>query len=128
MEACYNYAWPGNVRELINVVERAVLISDGEQVLLEDLPDGIRKTIGKAGGDSFLLENSVKVPESWLTRSLKDIKSEVVDHVETAYIIAQLTNIHGNIGKTAERAGLDPRSVYSKMKLFGLKKEDFKDK
>jgi two-component system, NtrC family, response regulator AtoC len=128
LEACYNYAWPGNVRELINVVERAVLISDGEQVRLEDLPDGIRKTSSKAGGDTKWFGDSVAAPESWLERSLKDIKSEVVERIEKAYIIAQLTDTHGNVGKTAERAGLDPRSVYSKMKLFGLKKEDFKDK
>ncbi len=41
MRALLAYAWPGNVRELENVVERAVLLCDGDQVQPGDLPDGI---------------------------------------------------------------------------------------
>ena len=33
-----NYAWPGNVRELINVIQRAMILADGNEITLDDLP------------------------------------------------------------------------------------------
>jgi transcriptional regulator with PAS, ATPase and Fis domain len=42
LEALAHYSWPGNVRELINVIERAMLLCEGEQIRLADLPDTIR--------------------------------------------------------------------------------------
>jgi transcriptional regulator of acetoin/glycerol metabolism len=36
-----NFAWPGNVRELQHVIERAVILTQGEQIGVEDLPDNI---------------------------------------------------------------------------------------
>jgi len=43
MLALKNYDWPGNIRELQNVVERAVALTTGNMVHLEDLPDDIRR-------------------------------------------------------------------------------------
>jgi transcriptional regulator with GAF, ATPase, and Fis domain len=42
MEALMAYSWPGNVRELINAIERAVSFASGEELLPENLPDGVR--------------------------------------------------------------------------------------
>ncbi len=42
MQAMRAYAWPGNIRELQNVIERATLISGGEEITLEHLPVGMR--------------------------------------------------------------------------------------
>ena len=38
LDCLTNYTYPGNVRELINIVERIVIMSDGNEVTLEDLP------------------------------------------------------------------------------------------
>jgi two-component system, NtrC family, response regulator AtoC len=127
LKACLNYDWPGNVRELINVVERAVLISEGPLIQLGDLPDGIRNTIAQSENCLEWSENLIEVPRSWLTRSLSDIKKEFIENLERAYFKAQLEETKGHIGKTAERSGLDSRSVYTKLKKLGLRKEDFKD-
>jgi len=42
MKTLVNYTWPGNVRELKNLIERLVVLHEGEQILPEDLPEKIR--------------------------------------------------------------------------------------
>ena len=44
MRALEEYAWPGNIRELRNVIERAVALCAGPEVLLRDLPEAVRGT------------------------------------------------------------------------------------
>ena len=39
-----DYAWPGNVRELENVIERAVILSNGEKITVKDLPQELRES------------------------------------------------------------------------------------
>ena len=39
----YEYAWPGNVRELENTIERAMVLSEGDQIIAADLPERIRE-------------------------------------------------------------------------------------
>ncbi len=52
-----NYAWPGNVRELANTVERLLILTQGEVIGPEDLPDNIRDPGSRApGGASSLAE------------------------------------------------------------------------
>jgi two-component system response regulator AtoC len=41
LDRLVDHAWPGNVRELENVIERAMILADGDRILLRDLPDGI---------------------------------------------------------------------------------------
>ena len=50
MELLVRYSWPGNVRELENLVERLVILSEGDVVEVEDLPQRFRET-GSLGGD-----------------------------------------------------------------------------
>jgi DNA-binding NtrC family response regulator len=50
-----------------------------------------------------------------------------VARTEAAYLEELLRTTGGRIGETARRAGIDPRSLYTKMRRYGLRKEDFKD-
>ncbi|MCU0588568.1 MAG: sigma-54 dependent transcriptional regulator [Syntrophobacteraceae bacterium] len=45
MRCLIEYGWPGNVRELENVIERSVILSDGEVILLKDLPQELRQPL-----------------------------------------------------------------------------------
>jgi two-component system, NtrC family, response regulator AtoC len=54
MRALESYPWPGNARELRNVLERALLLADGETLRLEDLPGEISGAVA-AAGRSFVL-------------------------------------------------------------------------
>jgi DNA-binding NtrC family response regulator len=125
MEALCRYSWPGNVRELINVIERAMLLCDGEEITPDDLPAAISGYLGARGAAS-LLDAAGDVPPEWLDEPLSEVRRTVVDQIERAYLAALLRDTGGRVGETAARAGIQPRSLYDKMKQHGLRKEDFK--
>jgi NtrC-family two-component system response regulator AlgB len=50
------YSWPGNIRELRNVIERAVVLSRGDQITLDDLPDRILAAPSHTGARNLTLE------------------------------------------------------------------------
>jgi DNA-binding NtrC family response regulator len=125
LERMTTYSWPGNVRELINVVERAVLLCDAGVISLEHFPEALRKTQtawrtprrpgGFGVGDDNLLSESLARGRQ---RLIKDYERE--------YLVEALKKTNGNIGKTAKIAGVDPRTIYNKMRALGLKKESFR--
>jgi DNA-binding NtrC family response regulator len=43
LQLCFNYQWPGNVRELENVLERSIILSQGDFIIPESFPDELRK-------------------------------------------------------------------------------------
>ena len=127
LEALGKYSWPGNVRELINVVERAVLLCDGGEITVGDLPESIggRHLVGWAPAEPVAADAS-SFPAEWLERPLADVRAEVVARLERAYLAGLLRATRGRVGETASRAGIQPRSLYDKMRQYGLRKEDFK--
>lgn len=119
MELCARYHWPGNVRELINVVERAVLLTEGEEIGVEDLPEELR-----APAHAAERQDGVTTPD--VDRPYRDAREIVVDRFERRYFPALLEASGGRVGDAARRAGLTPRALYDKMKRLGLRKEDFR--
>lgn len=117
--ALLEYSWPGNVRELINVAERCVLLSESDQIGLEDLPTEITA--------SSLEDRSTDLlsPEI-LTQTLEEARDSLVARFEREYLDRMLEETGGNVGKTARRAGIDPRTLYNKMRAYGLKKESYR--
>lgn len=99
------YSWPGNVRELKNVIERAVIISQGREITAEDCG------LGRA------LVNATEGGEVNSTLSFRDAH----DAFEKTYISRVLKECDGNISKTAERIGLARRNLHEKIRKYGLK-------
>jgi two-component system response regulator HydG len=99
-EKLLQYAWPGNVRELANCIERAVALTDHDQILVEDLPERIR-----AEGRSHLLVAS-------------DDPSELVplEIVEQRYIARVMESVGGNKTLAARILGLDRKTLYRKLR------------
>ena len=91
--ALLEYQWHGNIRELLSVVERAVVISEGEKITKDDL---------------FLEHRILKNG----TKSL--------DEMECEFIKEALAQNDGNADKTAEMLGMDIKVLKSKMARFGL--------
>ena len=125
MESLSGYAWPGNVRELINVLERALLLCENSQITLEDLPEEI--AAGEQEIEAAVLPCSAElIPDEWVSKPLKEIRESAVERFEKAYLTKLLALTEGRVGETAKRAGMEPRSLFNKMKRYGLRKEDFR--
>ena len=126
MEALCEYSWPGNVRELINIIERGMLLADGAKITLSDLPDFVRTAEPGPASGAPLFTAEDGLPDELLTKPLSEARREVLDRFERTYLTGLLQATNGHVGETAKRAGIQPRSLYDKMKRHGLCKEDFR--
>ena len=120
------YNWPGNIRELINVIERAMLLCRADTITLADLPAGITGFAPRRSAGLWIPADPTEVPSAWLAKPLKELRDSVLAELERTYLAAMLAATGGKVGETAQRAGMEPRSLYDKMKQYGLAKEDFR--
>jgi DNA-binding NtrC family response regulator len=111
MSRLKQYPWPGNIRELQNVLEKAVVLTAGRIIEKIDLPD----TLPAAQEDG-------KMPA--LTLPLRQWLNEQ----EKRYLVQQLKTFGGKIGLTARNSGMDVKTLYRKMRLYGINKRDFQRK
>jgi transcriptional regulator with PAS, ATPase and Fis domain len=96
MAALDEYEWPGNVRELKNVLQRAVLVCEDEQIGEEHLPKRVRRK----------------------TRGTPKLTIEVgkpLDEVENQLIRKTLSHTKNNRKKAAELLGITRRALYNKL-------------
>jgi DNA-binding NtrC family response regulator len=122
LELLCGYDWPGNVRELINVIERALLLCEGRTIIPADLPQGI----APAYASPHCRRQTQTADEKLLSKPLKKAGREVLESFERSYISRLLASEKGLVGKAARKAGIDPRTLFAKMKHYGLKKEQFR--
>ena len=99
------WRWPGNVRELRNLVERLVILSDGDEVGVEDLPAAL-------GGDAD--RRLAELPEN---ATLRDAR----DDFERRYILKILRDSDGNVARAAESLGVERSSLYRKLRQYGVR-------
>jgi two-component system response regulator HydG len=106
-ERLTSYAWPGNVRELQNCIERAVALARFQEITVEDLPEKIRS----------YARNHVLVAS--------DDPSELVplEEVERRYILRVLEATGGNRTIASQTLGLDRKTLYRKLKRYGVADE-----
>jgi transcriptional regulator with PAS, ATPase and Fis domain len=119
------YNWPGNVRELMNVIERAMLLSQTDRITSKNLPANISRPVMSENNYS---ESEIFNISSWENKTLPEVTSEVLAQVELLYLDNLLKRVGGRVGKASEIAGIHPRGLYNKMKELGLKKEKYKEK
>lgn len=96
-----NYAWPGNVRELKNVIERAVILAEGDKLKPETLPQGLVQ--GQPG------------PGVSETDGLED--------AERNHILSVLAHVGGNRSEAARRLGISRSTLKEKLKKYQLPEE-----
>ena len=117
VEECFlTYNWPGNVRELKNVVRRAALMTETEEIQLKALPLEI-STYAKATA----IENAV---ESSIIRSAnsnkpRDLKNAALE-AEYEAILNVLREVNFNKTKAAKILNIDRKTLYNKMKAIDL--------
>ncbi len=96
IEMLTTYSWPGNVRELSNMIERAVIISNGPVIQPEEL--SIYPTV----------------------QNYNNSKAGLLHQTEQQVIIQTLNDFAGNRKLTAEKLGISLRTLQYKLKEYGL--------
>jgi len=124
LAALCHYSWPGNVRELINIIERAMLLCENNVITVVDLPDSI--TGREELSIRELSQDPEAFPEQWLEKPLKEARRDILEQFERSYLISLLTSTNGRVGEAAKKAGINSRSLFDKMKQYGLNKKDFR--
>ena len=109
--------WPGNIRQLENAVERAVLHCNGGVIETVTLDPDTRADASAHGGPAA---------EELLDLDYAAMKERVLDHFEREYVAGLLRRHGGAILKVCEISGMDRKTLYRKMKRYGLDKKDFK--
>jgi len=95
-----SYAWPGNIRELENAVERAIVLTLGTEVSVDDLPQSVR-----SGVDSPRNDLSTGVPLE-LPQGGLDLRA-AVETMECNLIRQALARTNGNKNRAAQLLGLN---------------------
>ncbi|MBW2669418.1 MAG: sigma-54-dependent Fis family transcriptional regulator [Deltaproteobacteria bacterium] len=101
MELLCQYCWPGNIRELENVIERAVVLANGPDITVSELPE-------------YICNLSIE------TYRRNDSDLPTLEDQEKNYIKWVLGKCEGNKTKAARIMSIDRVSLWRKMKRFGM--------
>jgi DNA-binding NtrC family response regulator len=102
-KALLRYRWPGNVRELEHVVERAVIVAEGNDVTLDDLPATIRDAERLPNQSGFVIP-----------------PHHTLEEIEKLAILQTLERTRGNKRKAASILGVYRPTLYNKLKKYNL--------
>src|SRR5882672_850636 len=118
------YPWPGNIRELENVIERAVLFCDGDELRLADLPAEVRGQFG--GVDSLSTTPQPppsSEPSSGPSDGLKEQVKAAMSRLERELIVRALEQTSGNVTHAARLLKISRKGLQLKMKELGLREQ-----
>ncbi len=102
VRALEQYAWPGNIRELRNVIERAVLLSNGGVIHAHDLP--------------LVQRQSTQGP------ARASVAGATLDDLERRHIEAVLNEAGWHQGKAASMLGISSKTLYRKIREYGFQR------
>jgi DNA-binding NtrC family response regulator len=109
-QAIDNYSWPGNVRELQNTIERAVILTDGRQIELQNLNFAFQRT-STADDFAHIFD---------LSGSLADVAGRASSTAERAKLKQALELTNWNKTKAAEMLDVSYKTLLSKVKEYEL--------
>ena len=98
LQALRGYHWPGNVRELENLIQRLVVMNEGDGIKVPDLPSNMRFSAGR---------------ETGLNRTLAQVEAE---HIQLV-----LARVGGNKAQAAKILGIDRKTLRQKLKASEFK-------
>lgn len=102
-KALQDYHWPGNIRELENVLERAVILSDGAAITAQHLPESF------GAGTRFTVQLD-------LSKNIKQNAENVLQKMEYQLIRWIIQDCDGEKKRAADRLGVSLRTLYNRLK------------
>lgn len=97
------YDWPGNIRELENTIERAIVLSQDNNIIIENLMYLGMGMMGKQSGLPI---------QPFQNRTLEEMEKEHIKNV--------LDSVEGHRSRAAEVLGVDRKTLWAKLKKYGL--------
>ena len=98
------YPWPGNVRQLRNVIENMAVLAEGDRLTVDDLPPEIHRA-----------------PDQMASQQLDKLAGISLEDAEKQLIANTLKMVEGNREQAAKILGIGERTLYRKIKEYGLK-------
>jgi DNA-binding NtrC family response regulator len=108
------YRWPGNIRELANVLERAAVMTSGDEIVSVEIAPWKQD------------DRAPMSPTLPAGATFKEGRQLVVAEYERTYLIECLRRHKGNINLCARACDVDAKTFYRKMQEYGLDKSNFK--
>ena len=109
------YDWPGNVRQLRNIIERAVILCEQDQITVKELP-----LVGDIGDIEELIDFTPSTNEE-LKRIKKEIRQKAVMKVEKNFVTNALIQNDWNVTRAARTVGLQRTNFQALMKKHHIK-------
>jgi two-component system response regulator FlrC len=119
LEMLPQYNWPGNVRELENIIQRAVLLCDGDEIGAEHLEIHSQKPPNESASSHSLREN----PQNGTNiasnlASSQGSSANDMNSVEREHILKVLAQVGGNRSKAVQILGISERALRYKLKSY----------
>jgi DNA-binding NtrC family response regulator len=102
------YSWPGNIRELRNLVQRLLILGTGEEIEADEVERALG-TAAEVGGE----RHGPAMPYDLPLR-------EAREQFEHNYLLHQLQEAGGSVGKLAKRVGMERTHLYRKLRSLGI--------
>ena len=110
-----SYAWPGNIRQLENVIERAVVITEGNTITLNELPAELLAPAASASDSNMVL-----TPVRAFRQNQPHLPRIERDRLEREHLVRALAAADGNKAEAARALGVARSTLVSRLKKLGL--------
>ena len=118
--AMLDHPWPGNVRELQNVLEYAIAVGRGPELMLSDLPPEFRDPKPQTASQASPPTPDATPPPVVRRRQRRRCRAPASPQVEAINIAKALDAANGDIGAAAEALGMSRASLWRKRKRYGI--------
>jgi two-component system nitrogen regulation response regulator NtrX len=118
MDYLQSYPWPGNIRELKNLVERILVMYNGDRIGIQALRELLQRPAETGGNHLNAVEGAGQklLNRDIFTKNYADAKGLF----EKRYLEFQLALYDGVIARTAEAIGIYPSNLHAKLRKYGI--------